>query len=367
MTKKKVLLLNDSMAGGGAEKAMSVLANELSRNGNFEIILYSLQNSFGYKLDKKIKVGYFHQAYKGLFHKLYSLLFDAFRLIVIIYKYKIKTVLSFQYRSNFTNILAKLLSSKHKCIVSERVYTNDYLSTGLRSLPYKILVKTLYSKADEITCNSYDIKVGLQYYFGIPQFKITNINNGYDSQRIIKLSTESIDYEDRSIFSNGKKTILNIGRLSRQKGQKYLIQSFFLLNSKDFQLVFIGCGEDKYYLKKLVNSFGLDESVYFLGFKSNPYRYLRKADIFAFPSLYEGFPNALVEAVILNKRIVAFAFRSGSREILDNYNIGRIVPMYEIKLFAMAINELVETAVPESNYNDKYSLTILFNKYAKLL
>lgn len=364
---KKILLLNDSMAGGGAEHAMAVLANELVRMGDFEIILYSLQNSFGYKLNKKIKVGYLHDGYNGIFHKFYSLLFDAFRLSLIIYKYKIETVLSFQYRSNFTNIITKLLFTNHKCIVSERVYTKDYLSCGSRSIIYKNLVNILYNKADIITCNSSDIKTCLHKYFRISLGKIICINNGYDSKNIKSLSFKDIDLDDKHIFSNGKKTILNIGRLSTQKGQKYLINAFSLLDSNTFQLVLIGSGEDEDYLRTLVNSLGLNDSVHFLGFKCNPYRYLRVADIFAFPSLYEGFPNALVEAVILNKKIVSFEFKSGSREILRDYSIGRLIPMFDIHLFSMAINELVKSPVPNSSYNDKYSLKTLFDKYAEIL
>ena len=355
------------MAGGGAEHAMAVLANELADMGNFEIILYSLQNNFGYQLNNKIKVGYLHDRYRGLFHKFYSLLFDAFRLAIIIHKNKIDTVLSFQYRSNFTNIITKLLFTDYKCIISERVYTDDYLSCGSRSLIYKYLVNILYNKADIITCNSNDIKIGLHNFFRVSLGKTICINNGYDTKKIIDLSYNDIDLIDQHIFSNGKKTIINIGRLSTQKGQKFLLKAYSLLNNQTFQLVFIGSGEDEDYLKALVNSLGLNDSVYFLGFKFNPYRYLRLADVFAFPSLYEGFPNALVEAVILNKRIVSFAFQSGSREILENYSIGRLIPMFDIHSFAIAINELVESPIPNPSYNDKYSLKTLLDKYAKIL
>ena len=70
------------------------------------------------------------------------------------------------------------------------------------------------------------------------------------------------------------------------------------------------------YLKRLVNELDLDKDVYLLGFQKNPFKFISKSKIFVFPSLYEGFPNALLEAMACGVPVVSSDCKSGPREIL---------------------------------------------------
>jgi len=95
------------------------------------------------------------------------------------------------------------------------------------------------------------------------------------------------------------------------------------------KLLLLGDGELKEYLVKLSEDLNLKTyvwdrdklssnfDVYFLGFKKNPFKYISRSKLFVFPSLWEGFPNALVEAMACGVPIVSADCRSGPREILS--------------------------------------------------
>ena len=301
-----VLFLNDSMCGGGAEKSMARIVNELIKE--MPILLVSLEDSFCIELDNRIKTLYFNKKLNSKIDKIFSLFKDAIKLKKLVKKNKIKQVVSFQYRSNVVNILSKMFGSTHKVIISER----NYPEKSLEYIPlFQKLVKFLYKKTDLVIVNATDTKNLLEKW-GISNIKL--IFNGYDKERIYNLSQEKIEAKYLEIFN--KKVIVNVGRLTYQKGQEYLIKSMPLL--KDMNLLLIGEGEDKEKLQVLAKELKVENRVFFIGFQKNPYKFIKKADVFVFTSFYEGFPNALAEALILQKPIVSFDFKAGANDLVDN-------------------------------------------------
>lgn len=69
-------------------------------------------------------------------------------------------------------------------------------------------------------------------------------------------------------------------------------------------------------IQKLTKNLQLKDDVLFLGFKNNPFKYIAKADLFVLSSLWEGFPNVLIEAMVCGLPIISTGCRSGPREIL---------------------------------------------------
>jgi glycosyltransferase involved in cell wall biosynthesis len=108
------------------------------------------------------------------------------------------------------------------------------------------------------------------------------------------------------------------GRFTKDKGQWYLIRAFKkILNTiPDVRLVLLGEGKLQGYAKKLTSDLGITDKVHFLGFQQNPFKFISQATVFAFPSLWEGFPVALVEALICKAAVVAADCKSGPRELL---------------------------------------------------
>jgi len=284
----KVYFLINSLAGGGAEKVLIRLLPFL----NPEKILL-LEKDVAYSVEKNpIFLSNHSTKTNAIFKTLY----------IPVYSYKLaksidkdSTVVSFLERANFVNIFSKLFK-KHRAIIS--VHMDQ--ETGHVSIRRfnKLLVKVLYPKADLVVAVSKGVKQSLAQ-LGVEENKIKVIYNPYPIEEIEKQSQEPLDKYEK-IFNHP--VIITAGRLTKPKGQWYLIRIFKHLKEKhnNLKLVILGDGELKDYLVKLSEDLGLKTyvwdrdklsdnfDVYFLGFQKNPFKFIARSKIFAFPSLWES-------------------------------------------------------------------------------
>jgi glycosyltransferase involved in cell wall biosynthesis/peptidoglycan biosynthesis protein MviN/MurJ (putative lipid II flippase) len=337
--KKPIILLNNISYGGGAERSMTYLANGLSELGIYDITYVTLEKTHNPDLKSDIKQIAFRDNTKNFrLFKVFDAFFDAIRLVKIIKETDAKIVLSFQHRSNIINVLAKIFFGRHFAIISERNYTEVFFKNSPISLIIEFFIKWFYQRADFITCNAKDIKTSLSKYFSIDENKIKVINNGYPIDEIKLTSQGELDLEDQWLFQTNKTKIITIGRLVKQKGHEYLIRAFHLLpNKNDFRLFIIGEGPEQENLEKLIEELNLEKHIYLFGYKNNAIRYLSRSDLFVFPSLFEGYPNALSEALIVGIPIISFDFKAGAREILHDGKFGKLIPLKDIEQLANSI------------------------------
>ena len=340
----KLYFLINSLEGGGAEKVAIRLSEHLPMSA---FIL--LERDVKYKTDKPIFFLSNHSTKTSPIIKTLSIPTYAYKLSDFIEKNSL--VVSFLERANFVNIISKLFK-KHRAIISLRM-DQQTGHVGLRKLN-KLLVRLLYPKADLIIAVSHGVKQSL-INLGIEEEKIKVIYNPYPIDQIRELAKEPLGSHEE-IFKHP--VLITAGRLTKQKGQWYLIRVFKALKEKhkDLKLVVLGEGQLKDYLVGLSEELGLktyvwdrDElsesfDVYFLGFQKNPFKFIARSKLFVFPSLWEGFPNALVEAMACGVAVVSFDCRSGPREILApntdfNYQTqkpefaeyGVLMPVFEVK------------------------------------
>ncbi len=305
--KKNLSILIYSLAGGGAEKVTSILLNNLIQNYNVKLFL--MNDTIVFDIPKSIDIIYLEKSSpsENSIMKLLKLPFLAL-------KYKrlanCDISLSFMNRSNYINVLAKLFGLKSKVIISERATPSIQHKMGIQGKVNRFLIKHLYNKADLIIANSQGNKKDLSDNFNINN--TTVIHNPVDLETIKKLSTEAVD------FNFDKFTFVTVGRLDQGKNHSLLIESMKECNAN---LIIIGDGVLKDELHQKVIEAKLDDKVFLVGFDSNPYKYMAKADAFIFASLYEGFPNVLIEALACELPIISSDCLNGPREILSNTNV----------------------------------------------
>ena len=211
---RNILLINDIMSGGGAERSMAIIANELAKVPELNINLLSLEDSFGYELNDSINIMSFSHKYRlGQVSKFLTMPLDAFRLKTIVQKNNIDTILAFQHRSNFIAGLARVFGCKVKTIVSERSYPRAYFSRGGFDCIAKWLIKNLYNVSDMVVCNGSETKDSLHDDFEV-QVPVKVIPNSYSVQEILEKSKEAVDEVDKPIFQNKKKTIIYVSRMT---------------------------------------------------------------------------------------------------------------------------------------------------------
>ena len=195
---------------------------------------------------------------------------------------------------------------------------------------------TLTSLVDGILTNSESIKQIYQSYGWFRQDFVRVIYNG------IADKSDVIPFDFSNRFP-GKRIIFSAGRLVEQKGFSYLIEAAAWLKEKRNDLIFIIAGEGRLenQLKRMVSKLQLGESFYFLGFIKDIDAYIKGCTLFVLPSLFEGMPNVIMEAMALGKAVIA-ADVNGVNELMEEGKTGRIIPPKDSEILAETINELID-------------------------
>jgi glycosyltransferase involved in cell wall biosynthesis len=164
--------------------------------------------------------------------------------------------------------------------------------------------------------------------------------------------------------------IIAVGRLTPQKDFPALISAFAKLRAYRFaRLLILGEGEERNNLEKLIVELGLSDDIDMPGFVDNPYPFMKNASVFVLSSRWEGLPTVLGEALYFGVPIVSTDCRSGPREILKEGIYGRLVPVGNPDLLALAIQEALDGKVPVAPPSswDPYTLESTLDQYAQVL
>lgn len=310
---KNLSILITSLSGGGAERVVSVLLNELKNEYNITLIL--MNDTIAYDIPKgDIKIVYLENSsvsQSGI-KKILKLPLLGWRYKNICYSCDIDVSLSFMYRPNFINAFAKLFGLKSKIVISERntpsqVYKGNALSATIGNF----LIKWLYPKADAIIPNSKGNALDLLTNYNIDEEKLRVIENPFDIEAIAKKANEDINLPKDDDF-----VFIMVGRLEEHKRHILAIEAFSKLKEPSTQLWILGQGPMQQEIESLIEKLGLENRVKLLGFDKNPYKYMAKADCFLLTSTREGFPNVVVEALACGLPVISSDCHSGPREIL---------------------------------------------------
>ena len=172
--------------------------------------------------------------------------------------------------------------------------------------------------------------------------------------KIIPNPVFPISNKKQSIY-NKRKIILSVGRLAYQKNYTVLIKAFSKLSSQypDWDLVIVGDGGDQEKLQKLASSLGVSNHVVFEGYQKNTDRYYQSSDIFCLSSLWEGFPNALAEAMSYGLPCVGFEKCDGVYDLMDHHQNGILAKGNDDpKTLAAALESLMASSEKRKAYGE---------------
>lgn len=178
--------------------------------------------------------------------------------------------------------------------------------------------RNLYQRFEKVVCISPGVKEDLLMNLKYPFNNLKVIYNPHDIATIEKMAEEEIeDKNEKQIFE--RNVILFLGRMSPAKAPWHLVNALQSMRQEEVALVFIGDGAEEVMalLKKQIVHYKLEGRVFFLGRKSNPYKYLAKSKILALTSIFEGTPNVIVEAIALSVPVVSSNCTPGINDLMS--------------------------------------------------
>lgn len=235
------------------------------------------------------------------------------------------------------------------------------------------LLSRAYQHADRAVAVSDGVRDGMAKMFAVPSQQIAVLPNCIDLQEIDRLGAGDSPYPN-----DGQFHVVTVGRFHAQKGHAVLLEAAKRLISNErrtaLRFHLIGQGQLEGELRRFVQDENLDDFVALEGYQPNPIPWIKHADLFCMPSLYEGLPLALLEAMACEVPIIAADCPSGPREVLDGGLYGRLVPPNDARALAEAIADCVDnydayaskTAAARRRVRDEYSVAAGTKKLEQL-
>ena len=177
--------------------------------------------------------------------------------------------------------------------------------------------------------------------------------------------------EYKIAFQRKENTFVTMGRLAKVKNQQAIIEAFSKVNG--WKLKLIGEGDKQSQLKQLVLELGERDRISFTGALDPPFPELAKCKVFLLTSLYEGFPNAVLEAMALGIPVISYDCDTGPREIITDGKDGFLIPMHNIdmlvekmKLLMKDKNLLQEMSKNAVESSKKYEGSLIIKEWESL-
>ena len=220
----------------------------------------------------------------------------------------------------------------------------DALSAGWRSVwraPYYALMRRRNQRWVAVSSHGRDV---LARAFRLPASGIDLIRNGIDLPDPSELATLGAGGRLRAELGLPARAVLAllVGRLDAQKGQTDAVEAVALAAADlpALHLAIAGEGPERECLTRRAERLGVGSRVHLLGQRAGMSELLGSADLFLFPSRFEGFPFALIEAMAHGLPAVATRF-GGADEIIESGRDGLLVPIGDVPAFAAAITLLI--------------------------
>ena len=225
--------------------------------------------------------------------------------------------------------------------------------SGLPRLNFlrKFLWKKISKKITLVTCPSKETMEYIKETKIFDENKVVVVHDPIINTSVILRKKKDLSFDYKKI---NKDYFLSIGRLTKQKNHKLLIDLFFNLKKKgkNFYLYILGEGEEKEFLKEKIERLNLQDRIFLLGFKDNIYPYILSSRAIISPSLWEDPGAVMIEAAFCNKIVLSSNCKNGPKEFLLNNDAGYLFENNKLESLINSFNQLT-TDTPEKIYNKK--------------
>lgn len=197
-----------------------------------------------------------------------------------------------------------------------------------------------------------DMKMDFIKNFPKLKDKFFRIYNFLDFSRILKLQSNEDELSLKEKEMLKENYCVSVARLDYPKDFDTLLKAFEILKNKGIKekLYIIGEGEQRTRIENLIKEKDLEKIVYLLGRKSNPYIWIKNADLFIHSSKREGFPAVLLEALLSEKMIISSDCMTGPKEILENGKSGELFEVGD----STKLSSLLEKYIVNPELKEKY-------------
>ena len=373
--------------GGGIETVTIEYVNDFIKNGyDVDLLVdYDMgedEKSIVKYIDKNVNVQYLKSIKlsksiysfrnKGQKNKIYNLFLYASIILTDFFLWRkeikklkknnyVATITFFQYLPAY---ITKIKGAKHFIFLHGSV---EHFFQGIRKYFKKLFLKKL-NKFDYVCTVSEEMLDQLREVFPKLTNKQETIYNPFDYEKIKEKSKDysELSKEERELIK--KPYICSVGRINEgQKDFTTLINSYKKLvdeNKIEENLVIVGDGPDLELLEEYIKKLKLEQRVFFLGRKNNPYVWIDNCKLFILSTKFEGFGLVLTESMILNKKVISSNCLVGPKEILENGKYGKL---FEIGNVEELSEKILITLGEEEKETEEYVIKKFNTGFKKLL
>lgn len=329
---KKILIVNNNLDMGGIQRSLINLLREIHKEYDVTLLLFSRSGSLLDEVPETVKVITPCKIYRILgltkdelkkypflfvlkaFLIKYTALFSrrsAMKLLGLFQK-KIKgydVVISYSHLPNhkyFGNGCGDFVLDHTVCQNKVCLIHCDYLHSGCMTEQNN----AEYREFHKIACCSDSVREGFIKGTNLPQSRVYTLRNFYNLDIIGLANNDPYIYDSHCI------NMVTVARLSTEKGIDRAIDALFHSGRTDIKYYIIGDGQQKSILQDKIANYHMENQVFLLGEKQNPYRYMLNADYLLVPSLHEAAPMVFDEAKIIGLKIISTNTTS-AKEMVD--------------------------------------------------
>ena len=199
---------------------------------------------------------------------------------------------------------------------------------------------------------------------------VSVLHNPVDVEAVRERSRTPVD--SQWVENDDVQLVLFVGRLERQKDLETWLRTFARVHrsSPTVRGIIAGKGSQRDRLQALAKQLGIEDAVSIPGYVENPYRYMRKADVFLLSSRFEGLPTVLIEALACGCQIVSTDCPCGPREILREGEYGQLAPVGDVAALAHGVETSLADPIPSERLErraDDFAPGVVLTEYERFI